>query len=172
MRIPGAFAVAVLFAATSAIAWADTKTLARAGSWEAFGGTTTKGQGVCGISAEPAGRYFGLKLFAGGKSFTIQMGTGQWKSFVSDGQKLPLTLRFDNNKVWSATGTGFMFEDGDPGLQFDVNVAEINNFGREFRTSSKLAVQFENNHVPQWVLGLEGTMQLYASFQNCMDRLK
>jgi len=53
-----------------------------------------------------------------------------------------------------------------------VNIDEINNFGREFRTSSKLVLQFENNHVPQWVMGLDGTMQLYGAFQNCMDRLK
>ena len=50
MRKSVTCAAVVLFAATSGLAWADTKTLARAGSWEAFGGTTTKGQGVCGIS--------------------------------------------------------------------------------------------------------------------------
>lgn len=175
MKLQQAVAAAALFAAT--LTWgiavlAETKTLARAGSWRAFGGTTTNGTGVCGISAEPAGRYFGLKLFGGGKTFTIQLGTGQWKTFIRDGQKVPVTLRFDNNPVWNAQGNGFIYDDGDPGLEFDVNVNEINNFGREFRTSSKLAIQFAGNVVPQWIMGLEGTMQLYAAFQNCMDRLK
>lgn len=171
----GALAATVLFAATIALgtaAHAGTKTLARAGSWSAFGGTSSDGVGVCGISAEPAGRYFGLKLFAGAKTFTIQMGTGQWKSLIGKSQKVPVTLRFDNNPIWNAQGTGFIFDDGDPGLEFDVNVKEIGTFGREFRTSSKLAIQFAGNVVPQWIMGLEGTMQLYAAFQNCMDRLK
>jgi hypothetical protein len=175
MKLQRTLAAAFLFAASIGLAAgsaADTKTLQRAGSWEAFGGTTTKGLGVCGISAEPAGRYFGLKLYAGYETFTIQLGTSQWKSLIVEGEKLSLTLRFDNNAVWNATGTAFLFEDGDPGLQFHVNVSEINNFGREFRTSSKLVLQFDGNRVPQWVLGLEGTMQLYAAFQNCMDRLK
>jgi len=149
---------------------AETKTLQRAGSWEAFGGTTTKGRGVCGISAEPAGRYFGLKLFAGIDTFTIQMGTREWK--LEDGRKIPLTLRFDANPTWRATGTAFHFDDGDAGLQFDVNRSEIDNFAREFRDSSKLHIQFENNVLPQWVMGLEGTMAVNGAFQSCMKTLR
>lgn len=149
---------------------ADTKTLARAGSWEAFGGTTTNGRGVCGVSAEPAGRYFGLKLFAGGNTFTIQMGTKEWK--LDDDSKLPLTLRFDSNSPWEATGTVFHYEDGDAGLQFSVKREEIDIFAREFRDSSTLLIQFKGNRVPQWVLCLEGTMAVNSAFLNCMKSLK
>jgi len=155
--------------AIAADAGADTKSLARAGSWEAFGGTTSGGRGVCGISAEPGGRYFGLKLFAGGKTFTIQMGTSQWK--IEKGTKVPLTLRFDSNPIWRATGTAFLFDDGDAGLQFDVNRDEMGNFAREFRTSSQLVVQFENNRFPQWIMGLQGTMAVDSAFQNCTSTL-
>jgi hypothetical protein len=166
----GTIAVALGVIAIAGGASADTKTLARAGSWEAFGGTTTQGRGVCGISAEPAGRYFGLKLFAGGKTFTIQMGTNAWK--LDDGRKLPLTLRFDANPTWRATGTAFHFDDGDAGLQFDVNRAEIDTFAREFRDSSTLRIVFEDNVLPQWIMGLEGTMSVNGAFQTCMRGLK
>jgi len=167
MGIIAAMAVVALGAADAA---ADTKTLARAGSWEAFGGTTTGGRGVCGISAEPAGRYFGLKLFAGGQTFTIQMGTGAWK--LDKGRKVPLTLRFDGSPTWRATGTAFHFDDGDAGLQFDVNRAEIDTFAREFRDSSTLRIVFENNILPQWIMGLEGTLAVNTAFQSCMKSLK
>jgi hypothetical protein len=166
----GSFVLAAGLIAAAAGASAETKTLARAGSWEAFGGTTTGGRGVCGISAEPDGRYFGLKLFAGGKTFTIQMGTKAWT--VDNGTKIPLTLRFDNNAVWKATGTVFHFDDGDAGLQFDVNRTEIDTFAREFRDSSTLRIQFENNRLPQWTMGLEGTMAVNTAFQGCMKSLK
>jgi hypothetical protein len=164
------FGVALGLLAISGSVSADTKTLARAGSWEAFGGTTINGRGVCGVSAEPAGRYFGLKLFAGGTTFTIQMGTKEWK--LENGTKLPLTLRFDNNSPWTATGTVFHYEDGDAGLQFTVKREEIDTFAQEFRASSTLRIQFENNMPAPWVLGLEGTMAVNSAFQNCMKSLK
>jgi hypothetical protein len=166
----GMLGVALGLLAISADASADTKTLARAGSWEAFGGTTTGGRGVCGISAEPAGRYLGLKLFAGGQTFTIQMGTSAWK--LDKGRKVELTLRFDNNPTWRATGTAFLFDDGDAGLQFDVNRAEIDTFAREFRDSSTLRIVFQDNVLPQWIMGLEGTMAVNSAFQSCMKSLK
>jgi hypothetical protein len=163
-------AMAFAAIATATAALADTKTLARAGSWEAFGGTTTTGRGVCGISAEPAGRYLGLKLFAGGQTFTIQMGTNAWK--LDNGRKVPLTLRFDSNPTWRATGTAFHFDDGDAGLQFDVNREEIDNFAREFRNSSTLRIVFQDNVLPEWIMGLEGTMAVNSAFQTCLRGLK
>jgi hypothetical protein len=149
---------------------AETKALARAGSWEAFGGTTTQGRGVCGISAEVAKRYFGVKLFAGNDTFTIQLGTPAWT--VTKGEKVGVTMRLDSNPVWRATGTGFHFEDGDGGLQYAVKRAELDTFAREFRNSSTLRLQFENNRFPEWIMGLEGTMAVNAAFQTCTRGLQ
>jgi len=111
---------------------AETKQLAKAQSWEAFGGTTANGRGVCGISAEPGGRYFGVKVFAGNDRFTIQMGTPEWKQLPPD-QKITLHMRFDANAEWNAPGTSFRFEDGDMGLQVFVNRSEMDAFSSEFR---------------------------------------
>jgi hypothetical protein len=166
----GMLGVASGLTAIAAGASAETKTLARAGSWEAFGGTTTGGRGVCGISAEPAGRYFGMKLFAGGQTFTIQMGTKGWT--LDNGTKVPLTLRFDNSPIWRATGSAFHFDDGDAGLQFDVTRAELDTFAHEFRDSSTLRIQFEDNRLPQWIMGLEGTLAVNSAFQGCTKSLK
>ncbi len=166
----GSFAFALGLVTIAPAASAETNSLARAGSWEAFGGTTTGGRGVCGISAEPGGRYFGLKLFAGVQTFTIQMGTGQWT--IENGTKVPLTLRFDSNPIWNATGTAFHFEDGDAGLQFDVNRSEIDTFAREFRNSSQLRIQFQDSLFPQWIMGLEGTLAVNSAFQGCIRKLQ
>jgi hypothetical protein len=165
----GLIALAWGLTAIAADGFADTKTLARSGSWEAFGGTTTNGSGVCGISAEPGGRYFGLKLFAGNKTFTIQMGTSQWK--IEDGRKVPLTLRFDGHPAWRAIGTSFHFDDGDAGLQFDVRREEVDKFAQEFRDSSTLRINFQDGAFAPWALGLQGTQIVNSAFQNCMRNL-
>ena len=81
-------------------------------------------------------------------------------------------MRFDGSPTWRATGTAFHFDDGDAGLQFDVNRAEIDTFAREFRDSSTLRIVFENNILPQWIMGLEGTLAVNTAFQSCMKSLK
>jgi hypothetical protein len=48
----------------------------------------------------------------------------------------------------------------------------MDNFAREFRTSSQLRVAFENDHFPVWMLGLEGTLAVSGAFQNCMRGLQ
>jgi hypothetical protein len=149
---------------------AETKTLAQAGSWMAFGGTAAKsGQGVCGISAEPGGRYFGLKFFAGGSAFTIQMGTSAWK--LTDGGKVEMTMQFDAHSAWRATGTAFHFIDGDAGLEVSVNRNELDRYQSQFRSSSELQIKFKGV-LPDWRLGLEGTNAVNAAFQTCIRNLK
>ena len=73
MLVSAAAALAACLVVASA--GAETATLAKSGIWEAFGGKTESGLPVCGISAEPRGRYFGIKLFSGNDTFTIQLGT-------------------------------------------------------------------------------------------------
>lgn len=162
-----ALALVVLAAATTA--GAKTSTLAQQGSWEAFGGTSSKGQGVCGVSSEQSGRYFGVKLFAGDNTFTIQLGTHPWQ--VTNGEKLGVVMRFDNNSPWRATGTGMHFDDGDAGLEFTVNRSELDRFGAEFRGSSLLRIQFEGLRFPEWLMALEGTLAVNGAFQNCTKTL-
>jgi hypothetical protein len=168
------YALAVLAVgafADVAPAEADTKQLAKAQSWEAFGGTTSGGRGVCGISASPADRYFSVKVFAGNDRITIQMGTPEWKQLPPD-QKVAVTMRFDANAEWNAPATSFRFEDGDMGLQVFVNRAEMNTFSSEFRSSSKLALRFDDRRLAPWILGLEGTAVVNGAFQNCVRTLK
>jgi hypothetical protein len=161
--------VALSLVAFASAASAETKSLQRAGSWEAFGGTTTNGRGVCGVSAEVSKHYFGVKFYAGNDTFTIQLGTGQWTA--ENGEKVALTMQLDNNPIWRATGTIFHFEDGDTGLQYSVKRDELDNFVREFRTSSVLKLDYKGRF-PPWTMGLEGTMAVYGAFQTCVGGLK
>ena len=169
MNNRGAMIAALLCAIASAgTASAETRILARSESWSAFGGTTLKGVGVCGISGSPGKRYIGLKLFAGDDTFTIQMQVPQ----VADGTKVPLTLRMDANPAWAANGTGFHFNDGDGGLEVTVRRAEAQNFVREFKNSSTMVIETSTGIFPRWVMGLEGTLEVSNAFETCIRAMK
>jgi hypothetical protein len=135
MTHKSSIAALVLAACLAApLAQADTHVLARAGAWEAFSGTTTeKGVPVCGISTAPHEAYFGLKNFHGNATFTIQISRKTWR--VANGAKQKLTMRFDQQKVRNAVGSGFHFNDGDSGLEFRINKSELGKFMREFATA-------------------------------------
>ena len=148
-------------------ALADTKNLARSGSWAAFGGTTTKGLGVCGISGSPGDRYFSLKQFSGYDTFIVQLQVPS----ITDGDKVGMSLQFDANKLWTATATGLHFEDGDAGLEFTINRSEANRFAYEFESSSQLRIRFDSG-LPQWVMGLQGTMAVSTAFKGCIRNLQ
>ena len=166
----GVSALAAGLLAAASAASAETHSLATSGSWEAFGGTTPQGRGVCGISAEIAKRYFGVKFYAGNDTFTIQLGTGAWQA--TDGEKIGVTMQLDANPIWRATGTMFHFEDGDTGMQYHIKRDELQNFAREFRTSSLIRVEFEGGRFPPWQMGLQGTMAVDSAFQRCVRELK
>ena len=165
-------AVVVLLATGFVVpaAWAQTTILARSGVWEVFEGKTDQGgRDVCGIAAQVGERYFGLKLFGGNETFSIQLG-GRGLP-VEKGQKVDMTLRFDANALWRSAPIGFRFSDGDPGLETKIHRSELEKFFSEFRNSNELRLQFSNLNTVDWVLPLNGTNALGRTFQICSGRL-
>ena len=169
MRL-GTLTAAVAICLYAQAGWADTHTLARAGAWSAFGGTTTSGRPVCGMSSSSNGRYFGLKYFEGDNTLTIQLGSNTWK--VKNGDKQKLVMRFDNESPWNATGTGMHFNDGDAGLEFSINRKELDEFMREFRDSNTLNITFTGSNAAAWHGSLAGTQTITSNFNNCIRTLR
>jgi len=165
------YAAAVLVAGlmVSSAALADTSTLARSNGWEAFGGTTTNGTLVCGISTAPRGRYFGLKLFDKTNTLTIQISQKDWE--ITKGNKYGVTMRFDRHRTWRATATGIRFNDGDPGLEYEINRKELGNFNRELATSERLLIQFTNG-MDDFSLALSGAHDVEEEFRACIDKMQ
>ena len=151
-------------------AHAETKTLAKSGGWEAFGGTATGGRPVCGISTNPGERYFGLKFFSGDASFTIQVGDNAWK--ITDKNKYNLTMRFDREPEWTTTGSGMHFDDGDPGIEYSINRSELAKFAREFGGSKQLVLRYQSSGMAEWKIDLTGVRAVKVEFDNCRGKLK
>jgi hypothetical protein len=144
---------------------AATRTLARSGTWEAFGGNTTKGGGICGMSQDVNHKYFGLKLFAGDSTFTIQVGGKIW--LAENGRKQNVVMVLDGNRPWRATATGMHFNDGDAGLEFTINRDELAEFNRQFRDAGQLRLQFPGTMAADWLVDLTGTTAVSDAFGRC-----
>lgn len=148
---------------------AQTRTNVRVGAWEAFSGTASKGVALCGMSTEAHTRYFSIKRVGGSDILSVQLGTPQWK--LTDGERKQVRLAFDSKTGRSSAGIGMHFDDGDPGLEFAVPAAEVEEFLREFRASTQLTVQFPDANFPDWKVPLSGSSAVADAFQQCARRL-
>ncbi len=169
LRLIAAAATSVVLVAAAPLR-ADTSILARAGNWEAFGGTTTQGKPVCGVSQTmDDGRYVSVKFFNGDDTFTLQIGWKQWR--IKDGDKQAIHMTLDSNALWKATATGFHFNDGDAGLEFTIIARELDEFVREFRNSSVMRLQFPGSGAQDWSVSLSGTSTVSDAFDRCRRNL-
>ena len=162
-----ATALAVCLAAFGAAA--ETSLITKAGAWQAFGGTTSSGRPVCGVSQSAGERYFGLKYYSGDSTFTIQMGAKSWR--IENGAKRELQMILDGNRPWTATGVGMHFNDGDGGLEFAISRDKLDQFAVEFRNSSSLRVQFSSLDSAEWTFSLAGSNAVSGAFLQCIEGL-
>jgi hypothetical protein len=163
-----AAAAATISMIMSTVSFADTKTLATAGYWEAFGGTSDNGTPVCGMSTSGKSLYFSIKAYKGDDQMTVQLGSSDWK--IDDGDKQRLSMRFDKNSPWNATGTGFHFSDGSAALEFYVSLKNIEKFITEFAGGSKLHITFDESDVDKLSLTLDGALQVTDTFADCIRK--
>lgn len=171
-RLAAALLAAALLAPALAAtpAPAQVVTFARAGAWQAFGGTNDDGKRLCGISTEGKGSWFGVKYFKGDDGFTIQLSSSDWN--VKDGEKVKVTMRFDRLSPWSGPATGFHMNDGDAALELEIPASKLNLWLREFRQANQLHVGFpEAPDVEDWRVNLSGTTAITDQMIACMDRL-
>ena len=149
---------------------AETNLITQAGAWQAFGGTTTGGRPLCGVSQSSNDHYFGLKYYAGDPTFTIQVGARTWH--LENGAKQKLQMIMDARTPWNVTGAGMHFNDGDAGLEFSINRAEIDKFAAEFRGSSVLRLRFTVTDAAEWSLSLAGSNAVTDAFIQCITGLR
>jgi hypothetical protein len=159
-----------LIAGMATSAGAETNLITQAGAWQAFGGTTIGGRPLCGVSQSSNDHYFGLKYYARDPTFTIQVGAKTWR--LENGAKQKLQMIMDGHAPWNVTATGMHFNDGDAGLEFSVNRAEIDQFAAEFRSSSSLRLRFAGDDAAEWSLSLAGSNAVTDAFLQCITGLR
>lgn len=165
-----AISTVTLIAGMATAANAETNLITQAGAWQAFGGTTTSGRPVCGVSQSSNDHYFGLKYYSGDPTFTIQVGAKAWR--LENGSKQKLQMIMDAHAPWNVTGTGMHFNDGDAGVEFSVIRAEIDQFAAEFRGSGLLRLRFTDTDAAEWSLSLAGSNAVTDAFLQCITGLR
>jgi len=169
-RFAALLALSLAAAVTAPSALAQVVVFARAGAWQAFGGTNDDGKRLCGIATEGKGMWFGVKYFKGDNGFTIQLSSSDWK--VKDGEKIRVTMRFDHLSPWSGPATGFHMSDGDAALELEIPADKLTLWLREFRQSNQLHVGFPDaTDVEDWKVNVAGTTAISDRMIACMDRL-
>lgn len=157
--------LAALAALAATPAAAEVKTFAEAGGWEAFGGLSSDGTPVCGVSTSSDTSFFTLKYFKGDTVLTVQLSDSTWKGKLGD--KIPVAMKFDDNPTWRATATTIKLGH-DFGLEFTVNAKVIGDWMDEFKESDKLYVVFPDSSVDNWVADLGGTKIIGEQMEKCV----
>lgn len=165
----GMLGVALGLAGLASNASADTKTLARAGRWEAIGGIANDGLAMCGISGWQGPNAFLLKLFTQQDAFTITLGNEQWRAAAGDG--VSFSLRFDEAKPWRGSAGVVAVKNERISLQAVIKRAQVGRFINEFRTSRTLHIEFEGDRFPAVTMALDGVQEVSEAFERCMRSL-
>ena len=146
----------------------DVKVVARAGGWEAFGGITSNGQAVCGVSIEGRESWFSLKYFKGDKFLTVQLGDSEWRGEAGD--KVTVSMRFDDGKPWRAEATAFKL-DKETALEFTVDADNAGDWMTDFKDSDKLRIVFVDTKLPAWTANLKGANEVGEAMEDCLEAM-
>jgi hypothetical protein len=150
---------------------AQVRELAQAGGWSAYGGTSSDGRQVCGMSVSGGGRWIGIKYFEGDSNVAIQLSKSTWT--VRDGLKVKVTMQFDDLSPWTARAISFHMEDGDGALQLNISSDDIGQFAQEFVRSDTLYVRFpDQDDIEDWQADLDGTPTVTRAWVRCLKHMQ
>jgi hypothetical protein len=147
--------------ATAAFAAPRLETFYKAGPWEAWGGYSSPGRTVCGVSTSGLkGRFFSFKHFNDDDYVTVQANEDSWN--FPDGTTGRVALEFDNLGPWDADA----YASGGT-IQFIVRLDQIDRFEQEFRHAYRMAIYFGGGE--GWIADLTGTNRIASAFATCIQ---
>lgn len=156
----------VIVTALASAAHADTQDLARAGSWDTFGGTDSAGNEVCGMSTGwDDGRSFLVKRYEDEDHVTIQALNPKWSI---DGETVPISMTLGDNRSWTATA--LVRQQGPAGIQFTIPALRIIDFINQFVSSDSMVLVMGDNNV-SWHINLSGTEVVIKAFSLCINEM-
>lgn len=149
-----------------ATAYADTQDLAKAGSWDTFGGTDSAGNEVCGMSTSwDDGRSFLVKRYENENHVTIQALNPRWSI---DSDTVPISMTLGDNEGWTATA--LVRQQAPAGIQFTIPALRIIDFINEFVSSDSMVLVMGDNEV-SWHINLSGTEVVIKAFSSCINEM-
>lgn len=160
--------VAALTAAFAGYANAQTRTIAFAGGWEAFGGNMpSTGDGTCGVDTRDpvSGRSFLLQYVTSiPGSFQVRVIKQSWS--IPRNTDVPVRFQIDSFPIWTAVGIG-----GEKEVTWNIPIRSMDQFEMQFRRGVALRLQFLGGNEPEWNFNLIGTNSVMTAFVGCLRAL-
>lgn len=163
MRWMVAALVMILMAQTGA--WGQTRTIANAGGWTAFGGFSNDQTPVCGIDTVGSeGRHFLISYFDGNSHITVRAIKRSWN--IPSGTAVNVAIIIDNFPAWTARATGERDY-----IRFTIGLESVTRFEREFRAGTTMRLIFPDGTEGAWNFSLIGTNAIMNAFSNCLGMM-
>jgi hypothetical protein len=162
-----ALVLAALVISWASPAFAQTRTIAQAGGWTAFGGTTTQGTPTCGLDAQDANRtrHFIIQFYQGNRHLDVRLLRPHWA--IPANTNVPVRIVIDGNAPWSATASGANRE-----VKWTIPTGEVMaRFEAAFRRGNSMRVEFMTGTEPPWTFNLAGTNAIMVAFVACLRAL-
>jgi hypothetical protein len=145
---------------------AQTRTIAQAGGWAAFGGTIERSQTpTCGVDArhDQTGRHFLLQYFHNiPDALEVRVVKDTWA--IPADSEIPVRMQIDSNPVWTATAVG----EGRH-VRFNIPLRNLDRFETQFRRGINMTLQFVGGSEPVWTFTLVGTNAVMNAFTQCLN---
>lgn len=160
----GAFLAVAFFMLAIQGATAQTRTIAQAGGWTAFGGITNDNNLTCGVDASDreTGRHFLLQWYSPNNYLTARMIKRSWS--IPRGTDIPVALRIDSGSEWTATAIGSERE-----ITWHVQVSNLDRFIEQFRRGMQMSIAFLSGNEPPWRFNLVGSNAIMNAFVRCLQ---
>lgn len=143
-------------------AQANTKDLATAGSWTAFGGTSDDGTPVCGIIERGHDqRALTFKWYKGNNYFTVQIFKPTWN--IPSGTHVKVEMKIGDYTPWSADALG-----ASNMVEFHVSIASEPQWENELKNSQTYYLAFPSGSEPEWEGTLSGAAPIFSKMGECI----
>lgn len=171
-----AFLIAVSVMCVTVPAWAQVRTLAQFGIWNAFGGVGNQGLPTCGVDSinTALGQHFIIQYNAGDNAVLMRVHRLSWRVPTNAVVRVRLVV---DGAAWNAeaipaqnaTAINGRFEN--TGLRWTVSGETLREFSAAFRRGSVMTIQFPEGNEAPWVFDLRGTNAVMNAFLGCLQTL-
>lgn len=156
-------ALAAALVACAAPAVAQTTTIAEAGGWRAFAGTTERGTRTCGMDVRSTDeRRFLFQAYEGNNWITARAVSMRWR--IPEGTPVPVVIQIGRS-IWQVQATGGGME-----AQWRIDRTTATEWEAAFRRGSLMLIIFTAGNEQPWRISLHGSNAITTAFSICLDR--
>lgn len=153
---------AALAALSPATVGAQTRTIAEAGGWRAFSGTTDAGEPTCGMDvASTDDRRFLIQHYGTEPHLTVRAYRQSWR--IPEATRIPVRAQI-GAQAWTATAIGAGRE-----VRWLIDRTTMDQWERAFRLGAQLTVTFQGGGTEApWRISLTGSNAISNAFVACL----